>query len=483
MSKDAHSAVKNSVASIAAQVTNLLVGLISSVYVARVLGKEQLGIYSWALGVMAIAMSLAHAGIDNVIIRDVARKKDQSHQYLLSAFLAKAVTSSISYIAIIAYFKARQYTGLQLAVGYLLCSTVITEGFNSSCRAVLTGIERQDATATVSVLSNLLRVFLVIMLVQHGYNILAVAWVTVIVSVLVLAVHVGVIARLVGGSWRPSIGAIRHLVVTGWTFLATTFFIGIYDRADYIMLDYFKGVGAVGIYGAAYRIIEIIAIMVLSASFALFPIVSRRVESSEDAYGRALQRSMKYITIMGLPLCVGVCLLSKQLMTGLYGSKFAASGPCLALLVWARIGAFTSLPGQQGVIARNAQLSLIAPHAIRAILNVSLNMYLIPRYGPMGAAASMVVAENIYYVLIYLMCFRGPERFSVWGIYGRPALATLVMAFVVLLLRPFGIILATIGGIITYGMMVPVFRLLDPEDKKILSALVKEFKGGKAVPG
>lgn len=477
MSVDALSVIRNSAASVAGQMANLLVGLVSSVYIARMLGKEQFGMYGWALGLCTIAASLANGGLDNVIVRDLARRRDKAPEYLLSAFLVKAVFSSLCYMGILAYLHLRGYSGIQLAVGYLLCSMVIAESFNASCRAVFVGMERQDIPAVVSVLTNIVRVSVVVFLVHRGYNIVAVAWVTVSVAVFMVAVQTTAVRRVSREPWRPTLATMRHLAAVGTTFLLSDIFLKVFDRADYVMLDVYKGVGAVGIYAAAYRIVEIVAMIAYSCSLALFPIMSRRAQGSKEEYARVIVRSTKYLTVFGIPLCVGVFLLSDQLMVGLYSSQFADSGRCLALLIWSRIAGFVILPGQQAVAARNAQLWLVPPVIARTILNLGLNFCLIPRYSFVGASIAMIISENLYCLLTYLVAFRGPERFGPVGLFARPLFATALMAAVVLLLRPMGIVVATAGAIVAYALALPMLGVIDSEDKRILGDLVASVAG------
>lgn len=482
MSKDARSVLKNSVASIAGQMITLLVSMISSVYVARVLGKDQFGMFSWALGLVTIVRAVATIGLDNVITRDAAQNREKSPEYLLSSFVLKLFSASICYLGISVYLQMRGYSGLQLAVGYILCSMVLIESLDSSCRAVLIGIERQDLSVGVAVVTNIARVILVVALVHSGYKIVAVAWVTIGVAALTLVLHFLAIRRIVGGVWRPTFSAMKHLLVVGSSFFASYFFDKIFDRADYVMLDWFKGVGEVGVYSAAYRIMEIVTMIAYSCSLALFPIMSRRIQGSKESYARAIEKSTKYLTMLGIPLCSGIFLLSHQLMVGLYSNKFALAGPCLAILIWGRLLSFVVFPGQQAVQARNGQIWLVPPVLVRVSVNILLNLYLIPRRGCLGASIAIVVSDNAYYVLLYLIAFRGPERFNPFKLLARPVLAGLVMAAVVLLVRPLGIYVATAAGMLAYMAALPAFGVLDAEDKRILGNLVDDFRnrGGRA---
>ncbi len=476
MGKDARSVLKNSVASIAGQMVTLLVGIVSSVYVARTLGKDQFGMLSWALGLVMIVRAIATIGLDNVITRDAAQNREKAPEYLLSSFVLKLFSASLCYAGIVVYLRMRGYGGLQIAVGYILCSMVLFETLDSSCRAVLIGIERQDVSVGVAVVTNIVRVAAVVILIYLGYNVIAVAWVTIGAAVVTLILHFVAIHRLLGGVWRPSVSAMKHMLLVGSTFFASYFFDKVFDRADYVMLDWFKGVGEVGVYSAAYRIMDVVTMVAWSSSVALYPIMSRRAQGSKDAYARAIERSTKYLTMLGIPLCFGIFLLSHPLMVLLYSSKFAISGSCLAILIWGRVLSFVIFPGLQAVQSRNAQLWLVPPAVIRVLINLAMNLYLIPRYGCIGASIAMLVTENVYFILLYVIAFRGPERFNWIALLTRPVLAGLVMAGVVLLVRPLGIVVATAAGMIAYVLALPALGAIDSDDRRLLAGLVSDFR-------
>lgn len=476
MSNDARSAVKNSVASISGQLINLVVGIVSSVYIARVLGKDQFGMISWAFGLYGIMRAFACFGIDNVITRDVARDRDKAPEYLLSSFAAKLIFSSVCYLGICLYLAARGYTGLQLAVGYIISTMIIFESLDFSSRSVMVAVERQELSAIVAIATNVLRVVATLVLIYFGFNIVAVAWVTIIVMCLTLVLDLVVVRRLVRGIWRPTWKAVKYLVVVGFSFFAANVFDMIVTRADYILLDLYKTVSDVGIYSAAHRIIDIVTMVAYSSSLALFPIISRRVQGSKEAYARAMEKCIKYLTMVGIPLCGCVFLSSNQLMVGLYGSQFLSAGTCLAILIWGRLIIFPMYPAQQAVWARNAQLWLVPPAVLRLIVNVGLNIYLIPRHGVIGACIAMLVAENLHYTIMYIFVLRGPERFNPVTLLGRPVLAGLAMAAVVLLTRHLGVAIATAAGLIAYVLALPAFGAIDSDDKRILGGLVTDLR-------
>lgn len=472
MSSNARSILRNSFASTGSQLINLMVGLVSSVYVARELGVSQFGMLNWAFGLAMIASPLASTGVDNVIVREVARKRNNLPEHLASALAIKAVISVICYLGIIIYIQARGYSPMQLAVGYIICATVISDALIFGSQAALVALERQEITACIAVIVNAVRVAAVVLLVHVGFGVIAVSWITVCASAASLIAQLLVLRRLTTSSWRPRTNVIKHQLVGGASYVSSTIFNGVFNRADYVMLDLYRGVEAVGIYGAAYRIIEIVTTIAYNTSLALFPVLSRKAQDSAEGYSYALTQSTKYLASFGIPFCVGIFLLSNQIIVGLYSDRYAAAGTCLAILIWSRIGAFAVLPGQQGVQARNAQIWLVPAAVVRACTNIGLNFYLIPRYGFIGASVAMLFTEPLYYLLMYLVAFRGPERFNPIKLLAKPIFASAVMAGIVLLLRQFSVIASIAAAVPTYVLTLLAIRGIDANDRQIIARLI-----------
>ncbi|MEN6521690.1 MAG: flippase [Armatimonadota bacterium] len=481
MGDTARSVLRNSFASTAGQFINLAVGIISNVYVARSLGVSQFGMFNWGLGMATLVGPLANASIDNVIVRNVARNKRELPELFASAMFIKALASTICYFGIILYIYLRGYTGLQLFVGYILCAIVITESLGYACRSSLVALEQQTITATISVIVNTLRVALVVTFVRYGFNILAVSIISFGASAATFIAQTAAIKKYShpSDSWVPRMRSIKCLLVGGMSYMASTVFAGVFDRIDFVLLEIYCGVNEVGIYSAAYRILEIMTMIALNFGCAIFPILSRQVKDSRSAHATTLLRATKYLLIFGIPFSTSICLLSHDLMVGLYSSRFSAAGTCLAMLACSRILLFAIIPGQQSVQARNAQIWLAPPAIIRTIVNLGINLLLIPRYGFLGASIAMLISEPIYHILIYLFAFRGIERFNPLALMIRPVLASIFMAGEILLLRPYSAIFSAIIAIPTYLLAFYFLGGIDVYDKQLIIKLISNIKPSK----
>ena len=165
-----------------------------------------------------------------------------------------------------------------------------------------------------------------------------------------------------------------RLLAEGWPLLLSGMAIMLYMRIDVLMLEARGGLEAVGIYGAATRISEAWYFVPTAVAAAMAPSIAAAHERDPVGYLAKVRRLLGMLAAVALAAAVALSLLSVPIIGVLFGPEFAASAPVLAVHAWA--GVFVALGVGQGV------------------WNVceGLNLFLIPRFGGLGAAFATVVS-------------------------------------------------------------------------------------------
>jgi PST family polysaccharide transporter len=168
--------------------------------------------------------------------------------------------------------------------------------------------------------------------------------------------------------------------------------ITIYMRIDAVMLREMAGERQVGIYAAATRISEIWYVVPLAMLASVFPSVVKVREANPALYQQRLLRLFSLMSGFSLTLAIPIALLSTRLVKLLYGGDYAQAGPVLAVHIWASLFVFLGSAQETWNVAEGLlRLSLYRTVA-GAVINVVLNVVLIPRYGSLGAAWATVVS-------------------------------------------------------------------------------------------
>lgn len=179
--------------------------------------------------------------------------------------------------------------------------------------------------------------------------------------------------------------------------------IAVYMKIDQVMLGTMGGAQVVGLYAAATKLSEIWYVLPTVAVTALFPTVVKTRELDEGLYYRRLERLFALMAAMSLALALPVTLLAGPIITLLLGSGYEAAAPVLAIHIWAALFVFYGVVQGAWDIAENlAQLAFVRV-LCGALLNVALNLWLIPRYGAIGAAIATVIAQATAAVFMNLL--------------------------------------------------------------------------------
>ncbi|MCX6795574.1 MAG: polysaccharide biosynthesis C-terminal domain-containing protein, partial [Candidatus Falkowbacteria bacterium] len=182
----------------------------------------------------------------------------------------------------------------------------------------------------------------------------------------------------------------------------------IYLKADTLILSLFKSQQEVGMYGAAYRIIEVLSSLPFIFAGLILPILSAAwLTGDKDKYRKILQKSLNITIIAIFPLIIGGWFLADGIISIMAGWQFAGAGIILQILLVAAGLVFVSCLFTHAIIAIDKQRKIIGAYAFTSISSLALYLILIPRYSYYGAAIATVYSElaitiaAIYFVRRY----------------------------------------------------------------------------------
>ena len=182
-------------------------------------------------------------------------------------------------------------------------------------------------------------------------------------------------------------------------------FITIYYYIDTVMLSMMLSDSekVIGWYNAAYRLIMVLLFIPTVYFSSVFPLMSKLFETSKDSLEFIFERSLKYMTIIALPIGVGTSLLADRIVLSIFGSDFMPAALALKILIWSDVFIFMSLPFGTLLNSMNKQIITTKLTAMGAILNVVSNAFIIPKYSYLGASFTTVFTEFVILIVsIYI---------------------------------------------------------------------------------
>lgn len=240
-----------------------------------------------------------------------------------------------------------------------------------------------------------------------------------------------------------------------WPIALSIIFNLLYLRTDVIFLSLVKSQDDVGLYGAAYRVIDVLtSFPVMFMGLAMAPLAFAWSNGHGEAFNRYVQKSLDFMIISALPLVVGTLFVANDVMVLVSGDSFAQSGPILQILGVACGAVFFGSFFGHLITVINAQRAMLARYAITAFLGVIGYWILIPRYSYWGAAWMTVVSEVVIVILGATLFFQKTGlRVSLASAW-KSACATSCMALLLFLLDNANLAIKVGGAAVVYGAVL-----------------------------
>lgn len=248
--------------------------------------------------------------------------------------------------------------------------------------------------------------------VLNGYGILGALASLLVTRCLFILVRMSCVSQRIGFSF-PRFVNTKKYIAFGIPLVFSFLFLFIQNWGNRYIINYFLGLKQVGIYSAAYLLAYTITFIGAPIGYILFPTLSGCINRAEiEEAGIYLKYSLKYFFIAGIPLIFIISFISKELLILIATPEFLAARPYLPLLLAgifiAQIGAI----GEYVNIVFGKNVLILQVCIITAIMNIVLNIILIPVIGLAGAALTMLLSFAAYSFFNLKYC----QRFVHFGI-------------------------------------------------------------------
>ncbi|MFU2486566.1 flippase [Thauera sp. WH-1] len=371
------------------------IGLLLGIWIARALGPEQFGILSFATAFTALFAAIATLGLPSVVVRDIIKNPSDKNLILGTAAALQLAGGLIAYSLMIATaFWIRADDPLLKSIVSILGSALLFKfadtaayWFESQVQSKYT-VWAQNATFIVFAIVK-------VKLILGDASLLAFAWAILAETVLSSAILLAIF-NLRGpkiASLRASWPTAQSLIRDSWPLLLSGIAIMVYMKTDQIMLGQMIGDHEVGIYSAAARISEVWYFIPMIIVTSVFPTIINAKSRSEELYYQRFQKLFTFLAWTSVLIALPMTFLSTPLIIVLYGPEYIESGQILAIHIWASVFVSLGVASSRWFIAENLPLLNFKRTAFGALMNIILNLALIPKYGAHGAALATVASQ------------------------------------------------------------------------------------------
>jgi polysaccharide transporter, PST family len=369
--------------------------LVVGVWVARYLGVQQYGLFNYALAFVSLFSPIFTLGLDDVVVRHIVRQSSNKEEILGTTFWLKLLGGIASVlVAVGTMFFLGEHETLKIwlvailgMAGIFRATDTIELWFQSQVQSKYTVIAKNTAF--------MLNTAIKIALILTKAPLLAFAWVT-LAEFAMSAIGLLIVYQAKWSSlwlWRWSSSVAKTLLKESLPLIFSGFAILIFMKIDQVMLGQMIGDSEVGIYSAAVRVSEIWYFIPGAIVSSVAPAIYAAKEKSESLYYQRIGQLLSLMTCISLAIALPMSFLSDKIIMVMFGSGYAEAGGILAVHIWTSLFVFMGLATSPWFIAEGLNHVSLGKTLFGAILNIVLNLLLIPKYSGLGAAIATIISQ------------------------------------------------------------------------------------------
>lgn len=466
---------KNSAVMIIVESINKILSLFLTIVLARYLGDYVFGEYSFVLTIVMLFNVLAVFGLDTLAVREISKNIERTGLYLFNLLLLKILMGVFSFVVLVGVIKIigkpESVNHCLYLAGFIVFIMAIADSFGS----IFNAHEKLELKAFSLLATKILLVILVLLAVFFKRGIVSIVFFILLSETFRLILSVLIYRfRLNTFSFKLDIGLCKSLLRDASSFALISAIAIIYFKIDIVMLSLLKNDQVVGWYSAAYNLVAALIFIAGAYNLAIYPSLSRDAGRSQDILSFRWKKSVKYLFIISAPITIGTLFLADRFIDLFYSAEYYNSGSALKILIVTLPWIFVNSINMQVLYAFNMQLKASVIMAICTIVNVLLNLYLIPRYSYIGASISTLFAEIINVLLCFFVVSRHMQVcVNYKNTFILPLIAAGIMGFVIHFLNFINLFLLVFVGVLTYMIFLYFLKVLDKEDKRIIVSIIR----------
>lgn len=460
----------NTVFSSVAKVLWTLIALVTVGLITRYLGAAGFGEYTTILSFYFMLAALGDLGLNQIVLREISSSEKNEKRIVSVAFTLRIISSILLVLLALAITPFLPYSK-DVRWGIVLASSglVFSSGYQ-----ILTGIFQKRLAAYWVALGEMtgrvVNLGWVAACAYFNWGTVAVVGGTILSWFSTFMIVFFLARRLVPFRFFFDKKEAKRLLTEALPLGISAIITFIYFRVDTIILSIIKGPEDVGIYGAAYKILENLSYFPSMFMGLIMPLYARHILTDRAKFKRIADKTFGAISVVAVGLLFAIFALAPKIINVIAGSGFDASVVVLKMLSFGIFGIFFAQYFNMILIAANFQKKLLKIFALCAVINVALNLLLIPRFSYIAAGAVSAATECLVPVLAAAVAYKSYGYFPKLRPFVRVLPAGVVMFAVLVFIKAWPIyVQIPIGGSV-YVFLVFALKAVSYSDfKKIIS--------------
>lgn len=451
------------------------------IIIARTLGADDAGLFRLGKTFLIIAIAFSSFGLQDLLIRELSIRRDQSGFYLINYISLRLLFALIVYLLLylaLTIFKV-PYSSDAITIILVVSLAIFTDSAYAIVEAFFVSHE-QFLTPTIAALFiGFIKLLGGIFLLNQGYGITTVIWVIPVGSLVGIIVCIPFLIKYLYRS--PQVMPLKFnfkFSVTQLELVVGFALIGIFytlnAQQDAFIISLYLPERDLGWYGAAQTITTGLLMLSAAIGTVIYPVMSQYYEVDHLKLQFFYKKLYQYFVILILPITLTICLFARPIITLLFNESFLPTVLVLQIMIWELFFTFMHIPNARLMLVSNYQKQLGWIMGIGMFINFLLNLILIPQYGVLGAAINRPLSVFMIFLLAAWFVHRNIFQFNIMPLLIRPFIASILMILVtaVLMNSSMHFIVKALLSIGMYFVVIVLLRSFQVEDSKAWRKLI-----------
>ena len=478
----------NTIFQIAGKVIVTAISLVVVALLTRYLGVSGYGDYTTVFTYVSFWAILADFGFFWVLVREISKSATNQEEIFNNIITLKSIFGVVVFIlcSLLGFLIPQYSWTVKLGIA-IISASWFWMSLNSTYVGLFQSKLEMYKAVIAEVLGRAAILIGVLFLIKINTSLYGILWVYIFGNLLNFLISLYFGSKYVKFRFTYNLKIWKYVLKESLPLVILNFIGLIHFRIDTIILSVMKGSLDVGIYGVPSKILEIVILIPGIFMGNVFPILTNYYHSKDKRLSEAIQKSFDFLTIIAMPVLVGLIVLSWPLVDFIAGKEYLNTSTInflgldfsapriLTILAISIFASFFLTIFSNLLTVMEKQSKQVLPIIVITVVNIILNIILIPRYSYLAAAMVNVFTGTVMLVWWNHLTHKYLDYKLNYKIFPKVIFATLIMGAVLYASRSMNVLIAIILGIIVYfavGYFIKIF------DKEMLSKIIALRKEG-----
>ena len=376
------------------QVIKFILLIVVTGWLARYLGPEKFGLYSYSLSTISLFTALPVLGMNAIVVQLLRDNKFKKNDVLSSSLFLQIISCFITFlISIVFIFNTNNFGenyGIILIITAFTLLFRFSEVFRYWFEAKVESKYIVKAELLVIITMSITRILFINLNKEIAW--FAILLVFESVFLVIAFIYVFISSKNQKFNWSIDFLLIKYILKRSWPLLISGSTMVIYMKVDQFMLGQIKGFEEVANYAAAAKISDIFNVLPMIFIGSIYPYLADDRQKDKEVFYKNFQKVFFILSFTAIILSISVVIFSGTIINSIYGNKFILADKILRIHIGSIIFVFFNIASSRWYVLENIEKIAMYRSIIGAVLNIVLNYFFITRYGAVGAAYGTLIS-------------------------------------------------------------------------------------------